>query len=238
MTRFLNAGKSLSSIEKPHKSTPSSSGEFNVDAERNFNKSKTIADDRIFTGARQVDIYCGCRYAHHIMQPASCPFRARKNAARGRRLEWEHVVPASWVGSSMACWKSGGREACGRNDTAFRSFEGDLHNLRPSVGELNGDRSNIPYGRPTRGPLWRYGDCQFTIGLTNDGTRVAEPPDFSKGDVARVTLYMADKYHIDLSSSDREMFKAWDKLDPVDDFERETNRLIKEVQGDGNPYIK
>jgi deoxyribonuclease-1 len=76
-------------------------------------------------------------------------------------LEWEHVVPASRLGGDRTCWQErepfpecirdngslrSGRECCRKVDPEFRAMEAELHNLVPSVGELNEDRSNLPYG--------------------------------------------------------------------------------------------
>ncbi len=42
-------------------------------------------------------------------------------------------------------------------------MEAVLHNLAPSVGELNGDRSNHPYGIVEDEPR-EYGACDFEVG--------------------------------------------------------------------------
>lgn len=205
---------------------------------RSFARSKELLGNKIFTGDMRHDIYCGCSYVGKVIDLASCKgqIQAASDAARLKRMEWEHVVPASWYGHDMACWKSGGRKQCGK-DATFEDFEGDMHNLRPSVGEMNGRRSNWPYGYVKQRQA-KFGGCDFTVGLDDHGQTVAEPPDYSKGDVARATFYIADKYHINLSAEARAMFKAWDQLDPVDDWERQVNTRIAAAQGDSNPYIK
>ncbi|MDO6469820.1 endonuclease [Neptunomonas phycophila] len=48
----------------------------------------------------------------------------------------------------------------------------DLHNLVPSVGELNGDRSNFRFGMIPNEPR-AYGQCDFEVNFKN---RRAEPP--------------------------------------------------------------
>ena len=40
-----------------------------------------------------------------------------------------------------------------------------------------------------------------------------------------------------LSQSNQKLFEAWDKLDPVDDWERERARRIEAIQGNKNPFI-
>src|SRR5207245_1665212 len=40
-----------------------------------------------------------------------------------------------------------------------------------------------------------------------------------------------------LSRSNQKLFAAWDKEDPVDDWERERARRIEAIQGNRNPFI-
>ena len=92
---------------------------------------------------------------------ALCGLKARKNEKRSDRVEWEHVVPASWFGSHRTCWKDGhalcgkkngkplkSRECCLKPgvDPDFQAAHNDPHNLFPAGGEVNGDRSAHPYG--------------------------------------------------------------------------------------------
>ena len=49
---------------------------------------------------------------------------------------------------------------------------------------------------------------------------------------------MSDKYNIKLSDKERKMFEAWDRLDPVSDWEKIKNRRVFLIQGDFNKYIE
>jgi deoxyribonuclease-1 len=40
-----------------------------------------------------------------------------------------------------------------------------------------------------------------------------------------------------ISRSNQKLFAAWDKEDPVDDWERERARRIEAIQGNRNPFI-
>jgi len=66
----------------------------------------------------------------------------------------------------------------------------DLHNLVPSVGELNGDRSNLRFGMIPNEPR-SYGLCDFEVDFKD---RRAEPPVNRQGDIARIYFYMRDQY--------------------------------------------
>ena len=113
-------------------------------------------------------------------------------------------------------------------------IEADLHNLTPAVGELNGDRSNTPYGI-VEGEPRLYGECNFEIG---GKPRVTEPREEVRGDAARIWLYMADTYKIKLSDTQRKMFEEWSAADPVDDWERLRDTRIWAAQGNRNPFVK
>lgn len=201
---------------------------------KNFNQSKSIAHKKIYKDDLQFDYYCGCSYNRSKeIDINSCGYKIRKNALRAKRVEWEHVVPASWFGHTDECWYHGGRKNCERESEAFNRFEGDLHNLRPVIGEVNADRSDLSYG--VAGPNAKtYGQCKFKIDFTNN---VAEPPDNMKGNLARVSLYMVEKYNLIIKRDLLLLWAKWSKEDPVDAKEIELNEKIKSIQGDSNPYV-
>ena len=41
-----------------------------------------------------------------------------------------------------------------------------------------------------------------------------------------------------ISRSNQKLFEAWDKEDPVDDWERERAKRIEKIQGNMHPFIK
>lgn len=95
-------------------------------------------------------------------------------------------------------------------------------NLVPAIGELNADRSNFRYGAsdPTTG---QYGKCNFEVDFENKRAYVR--PEI-RGDIARIYLYMSEKYSINPSKQERQMMESWDKQDPLDDWESEKVRRI------------
>jgi deoxyribonuclease-1 len=219
-----------------------------------FDAAKRADRNAIYSEAH-TDFYCGCKWTPHPdnltssggrIDPADCRYRPRKNAKRGSILEWEHVVPASFFGQHRACWRKGhekcekggkpfkGRACCAKVDKTFKRIEADLHNLTPAVGELNGDRSNLPYGLVDGEPRL-YGVCNFEIG---GKSRLTEPREEVRGDAARIWLYMADTYKIKLSAAQRKMFEEWSAADPVDDWERLRDTRIWSAQGNRNPFLE
>ena len=185
-------------------------------------------------------IYCGCDLSYTgggkrvkwQLDLDSCGYEVRKNANRASRIEVEHVMPAWNFGHQMQCWQDGGRKNCGK-DAKFRQMEGDLHNLYPSVGEVNGDRGNFQFtdwnGKPTQ-----YGKCEMVVDFKG---RKAQPPKQSRGQIARAYMYMADQYNIRLAPQQRKLYEAWDRMYPVTDFDCRRNELIKKVQGNDNKFI-
>lgn len=85
----------------------------------------------------------------------------RKNENRASRVEWEHVVPAWQFGHQRQCWQDGGRKNCAK-DPVYRKMESDMHNLQPSVGEVNGDRGNFMYSQ-WNGGEGQYGQCAMKV---------------------------------------------------------------------------
>ncbi|WP_227657588.1 endonuclease [Candidatus Magnetaquicoccus inordinatus] len=210
---------------------------------RDFHEAKKLAD-QIFSDHRET-FYCACRYdKQHRIDPTGCGYVARKNVQRGERLEWEHIVPAHAFGGGRICWreevcqKEGksfkGRKCCEEQDPLFNAMEGDLHNLVPAVGELNADRGNRPFGL-VAGKGGEYGACDFKIDFHTD---IVQPRAAVRGDIARTYFYFEKFYHLPISETQRKLFERWDKEDPVDAWERERNRRIKALQGNGNPFVE
>jgi len=187
--------------------------------------------------------YCGCRIGwigkKGVPDAESCGYEPRKTITnsgkkniRATRIEWEHVMPAYWFGHQLQCWQEGGRKAC-RAKGRFRQMEADMHNLQPTIGELNGDRSNYRFAM-LEGESRKYGACDFEVDFKQ---KKAEPPPNVRGDIARTHFYMAERYGLKLSKQQLRMFEAWNKIDPVDGWERERNELVTEIQGSRNSFI-
>lgn len=196
---------------------------------------------------KEKTFYCGCKYSGKTIDFGSCGYSVRKRPNRAKRVEWEHVVPASLFGQQLQCWKKtkytnskgkistrNGRKNCEKTSDIFRIMESDMHNLAPAVGEINGDRSNYKFGELPGEPRL-YGSCDFEI---DPKRRVAEPPDEVKGNIARIYFYMHNQYNMRMSDQQIKLFTAWSKEDPVDDAERARNEQIRKIQGNSNPYIE
>lgn len=202
-----------------------------------FSQSKWILAQKIYKDHR-VGFYSGCQFRaqQKLLVPdwKTCGYQARKNPERAKRIEWEHVVPAWVFGHQLKCWQQGGRANCRNTNAQFRQMEADMHNLVPAIGELNGDRSNLPYSMVNGEPRAYGANVNMEIDFK---TRTVEPPDQVYGDIARINFYMRDRYHLNLSSQQLQLFTAWNNLDPVDAWEQQRNELIRQAQGNDNPYV-
>lgn len=184
------------------------------------------------------DLYCGCNWewlgdSGGRVDLKSCGYEVRVQETRASRIEWEHILPASSFGQARQCWQNGGRENCNRTDPVFNAMEGDMHNLAPSVGEVNADRSNFRFG-VIPGEQNQYGACRFEV---NSKLRIVEPRDEIKGQIARVYFYMHDRYNLRMSDSQQQLYMAWNKTYPVSGWELERDRRIAARMGHSNPFV-
>lgn len=205
-----------------------------------------------------LDLYCGCTFESqghgmHVDLDA-CGYVSPRDHARAERIEWEHAVPAAAFGHTFAEWTGGdprcvdarGRHFKGRKcahlvSAEFARIEGDMHNLFPVVGEVNGLRSDFPMGCADTGsapkpslPSFRFGACGSTI-----DRGVFFPRKEVRGDLARAYKYMDRSYperHL-IDDAHRPLFDQWDHDDPPDAWEKARNRLIAARQGNANPFI-
>lgn len=199
---------------------------------RDFNNAKKVLP-KVFTGLQE-DFYCGCRYSGKTVDWESCGYQPRRNAERAKRIEWEHVVPAWVLGHQRQCWQSGGRKNCTETDPLFRMAEGDLNNLVPAVGEVNGDRGNLAYGAWAAHPAPVYGQCQSAVDFA---IKRFQPREEVRGRAARITLYMHLRYGLAMSGQDLQLMCAWARRYPVDEWEQQRNQRIVSLQGEGNVFV-
>ena len=192
--------------------------------------------------------YCGCAFSSSkAIDLKSCGYTPRSSAKRARRVEFEHVVPASELGHAFAQWEQGhpscrtskgkpykGRRCLEKTSAPFRLMQADMHNLQPAIGEVNGDRSNYPMATLS-GEARAYGACDVEI-----RDQRIEPSERVRGDIARTYLYMDWAYPGVglLDAAQRRMFEAWSQADPPDRWERTRAARIQKVQGNANPFIK
>ena len=115
-------------------------------------------------------------------------------------------------------------------DSKLGSVKYDLHNLRAANSGTNSSRGNMPFvedGKTFTGSQ-PYG--KFSGGWY--------PGDEHIGDVARIVLFVAIRFNLDLKLvGDLQMFLQWHQMDPVNKFEINRNDKIFAIQNNRNPFI-
>ena len=201
-----------------------------------FSKAKRSLA-KMYAGQHQSSFYCGCDFNYKgkklVPDLASCGYQVRKQLKRASRIEWEHVVPAWNFGHQRQCWVNGGRKNC-RRDAEFKKMEGDMHNLVPAIGEVNGDRSNYRFS-DWNGVPNQYGQCAMVVDFKRK--QVQPPVGLLRGQIARAYLYMSDEYDLTLSKRDKRMYGAWNKQYPPTAWECKRNVLIAGKQGNVNRFV-
>lgn len=179
----------------------------------------------------------------------------RNHRDRGGRFEYKkegYTYQDSWNREHV--WpKSFGFP--NEHDTAYT----DLHHIRPADRTMNTRRNNRSFDYATEPYLDNGGTVETECFLSDEWTW--EPPDYVKGDIARMVFYMAVRYegyeidgeiYNDLEIIDSIPAKSskepllgklstlleWHEQDPVDNWERRRNDIIfRFYQGNRNPFI-
>ena len=132
-----------------------------------------------------------------------------------------------------------------------RPMDGDAYNLRPADASVNTDKSNFDFG------ILQPGGTQHPEATTcwyDNSQRVWEPGPATKGQVARILLYMSTRYEgtngeMDLEAvngygtspkpehGDLQALLQWHRDYPPSDFERRRNHRIFEKQRNRNPFV-
>lgn len=208
---------------------------------QSFTQAKKLLKQGVYANDNdRVTFYCGCDYSKEgKIDPLSCGYTPKRpNSTRAKRLEWEHIVPAAYIGKGRMCWEQGaqecttrsgktykGRKCCEKVDKQFREIEADLNNLVPEIGELNADRRDFPY-REIPGEKREYGACDFEV---DTKLKEAEPAVPLRGFIGRVWLYMNETHDVPITEEDRQIYTAWAKAYPPKEWEKERQKRIRQT---------
>ncbi len=207
-----------------------------------WERTKNIADDIIYDG-RSATFYCGCEYqsdedsdgSGDITDTTACGYSGPSSyASRAARVEWEHIVPASLMPARwFPCWagEDGSRERCEERDPRAQAMLFDLHNLAPSIGQVNALRSNDRYS-DLPDSTSNFGGCPI-----EDAKGFFDPPDCKKGDVARVWFYMQLRHGVAIPPEEVAMYVEWSEGDPVSPWESKREDRIAKYSRVINPFV-
>jgi endonuclease I len=147
--------------------------------------------------------------------------QAHDGWSRAQSMNVEHVFPQSLF----------------KGEIPMRS---DLHHLMAALEHTNGVRDNLPFGVVKGKP-----DYRNSAGAKRGGG-VFEPPDFTKGRVARAMLYFYARYRTEAFfgrhasrfwNSQLETMLDWNRRFPPTVEERRRNDQVEQFQGNRNPFV-
>ncbi len=202
-------------------------------------------------------LYCGCdivfpKRGGYMPDLRNCGYYSDKFAKNSKRIEAEHIMSAWEFGHNRSCWIKGNRQVCEHYDEEFKIIHSDLHNLYPSIGEVNHDRRNYYFSDSlsdngyseafghkrmlnyTHHKVFGYGKCQMVVDRQKNEVM---PPQRARGIIARAYLYMSAKYKIGLKKEKLQLFQKWNKQYAPDKNECQRNLMIKKIQGNDNPFV-
>lgn len=193
----------------------------------------------------RVTIYCGAAFDAYKNIELPSGFDDSKFTSRSQRVEFEHVLAAENFGRTFSEWRDGhsqcvkngksfkGRKCAELVNEEYRLMQADAYNLYAAIGSVNALRSNynfqmLPHARSD------FGSCDFRV-----DDRKAQPPEISRGMIARAYLYMESEYsRYKMSNSQRQLMTVWDKQYPVNRAECEKGYMIEQYQKNVNPILK
>jgi deoxyribonuclease-1 len=112
-------------------------------------------------------------------------------------------------------------------------MQADMFNLYPAIGAVNALRSNYNFSMLSDVKS-DFGSCPMKV-----DSRMAEPPEMARGQIARTYLYMDDAYkRYSMSKSQRQLMNTWDKMYPVDSWGCARAKKITSLQRSDNDVVK
>lgn len=223
-------------------------------ATQNFSKSKKLLLKKVYFD-NKLTFYCDNPYKikqikgreKTVIIPNKFKYAPRNRITkrgkinpRAKRVEWEHIVPAHHFGKELPCWYKGdkrcvnkrgklykGRRCCRKVSQKFRDMEGDMMNLVPAIGEINGDRSNFKFEETDNSLQGQYGACNFRVDFKK---RKVYPANYTKGFIGRTYLYFLDKYNLKETHHHKKLFYKWNKIYPKTEWEKIRERRIQEIR--------
>jgi deoxyribonuclease-1 len=198
------------------------------------------------TDQERKTIYCEADF--DVKKKVTFPrgFSTTKYIKRAKKVEWEHVVPAENFGRNFKAWREGddscvnskgktfkGRRCAEKTNQQYRLMQSDMYNLYPAIGAVNASRSNYNFVMLNTEES-SFGSCEMKI-----AKRKAEPPENSRGMIARSYLYMHQTYdRYTMSGQQLHLMNAWHKQQPVTRWECLRSQRVAEKQGNESAVLE
>ena len=158
-------------------------------------------------------------------------------------VKWMKIVPPSFFARDKKCWNESicekwnkklysGARCCRKVDKEYQVMDADLHNIVPVTQEFLQTRQDFMFTTVTEPDQVLY---KTKINSVN---KTVEPVDDLKGDIARIYLYMNEKYSLGLSEKQRTLYLQWHHSDPVSKKECGLHKKVFKLQGTINSYVQ
>ncbi len=126
----------------------------------------------------------------------------------------EHVWPQSFL------------KSLDRSEEAIS----DLYHIFPVNTIINNTRSNKPFAEIPGEP--KEGDWLF-----ESTSSEFEPPEESKGIIARAMFYISIEYRLSIDEPQESVLRKWSEQYAVSPWEKTRGQKIQDLQGNSNPFI-
>lgn len=172
------------------------------------------------------DIYCLKNYTNEDL-PGNAPM-GRNLIPDHNTINAEHVWPQSRFKDNVD--KETGELA--------EMKKSDLHILYPSDNKVNSLRSNYEFADVAIVKTPAHCSTGKLGYINEENTKLYfEPPQVSKGNVARSIFYFSTRYNVNIDEVEESFLRQWHESDPVDFIELLRNTKIYELQNVRNPFI-
>lgn len=158
------------------------------------------------------------------------------------QVKWMPIVPLKRLASGLRCYQDklcidnkgkrfGGLRCCEKTSAEYRLMSHDLNNYVPENPHLVRMRSQYAFDdflvpSPSSG-------CHFY--LDRKHKRISVAPNI-RGFIARITLYMYERYRLPFSQEELSLYRRWDKQYPATDWEKQRERNIRLLENDRTIY--
>ena len=222
----------------------SASGNTKIES---FSKAKKHLFNEVFTTTSdRKTLYCGAVYNQKKQVTLPEGYKSEKYKKRQRKVEAEHIVPAENFGRTFEEWREGhklcvyskgksfkGRNCASKVNKDYRFMRSDLYNLYPAIGANNAFRQNYNFALLPEAKS-AFGSCDMRL-----KDRKIQPPENSRGIIARTYMYMEQTYpRYKMSKKQRKLMNEWDKQYPVTADECRRAKTIEQIQGNKNLVLR
>jgi deoxyribonuclease-1 len=146
----------------------------------------------------------------YVLKPVSSGI-CQKQGPTG--VLWSYVIAPERLARGMNCWNEGRDKECRKVSEKYRTMVEDLVNIVPLDSTIAKKLSS------------GYGMLDI---VRQDAAKPLLPISKKrKGDLARIYLYMIERYQLSITGSERRELEVWDREDPKDSWENIRDKRVR-----------